>query len=238
MTNFSIFTMKQIINKIFFNRFFAVLFIKPVLRLHSLCYRAASKYAIILNNGRHPKHEILRYEQWFSDNIEDSWVVLDIGSNTGLLPLELAKRAAYVYGIEIDSKMTNTAKTCNAHHNIEYICADATKYDYDLSRQINCVVLSNILEHLDNRTDFLKKIIDKINWDDENNKNFLIRVPTIDREWIVLYKKQLNLEYRLDRTHTIEYTLETLKRELNQAGLKINKTRICFGEIYAVCEAI
>ena len=75
-------------------------------------------------------------------------------------------------------------------------------------------------------------------WDDENHKNFLLRVPMIDRDWTVAYKKGLNLEYRLDKTHYIEYTLKTLKQELNQAGLKISKTRICFGEICAVCEAI
>jgi SAM-dependent methyltransferase len=230
--------MRPIINKIFFNRFFATLFIKSVLRLHSLCYHIAAKYAIILNNGRHPKHNILQYKQWFSSNIKDGWVVLDIGSNTGLLPLALAQKADYVYGIEIDKNMTNIAKTRNARDNIEYICADATTYDYDLSRQVNCVVLSNILEHIDSRIDFLKNIINKIKWADENHKNFLLRVPMIDREWIVLYKKGLNLEYRLDKTHYIEYTLKTLKQELNQAGLKINKTRICFGEICAVCEAI
>lgn len=229
--------MRQIINKIFFNRFFAALFIKPVLRLHSLCYRIAAKYAIILNNGRHPKHDILQYKQWFSSNIKDGWVILDIGSNTGLLPLVLAQKAAYVYGIEIDKNMANTAKTRNARDNIEYICADATTYDYDLSRQVNCVVLSNILEHIDNRIDFLKNIINKIKWADENHKNFLLRVPMIDREWIVLYKKELGLEYRLDKTHCIEYTLKQFKDELAQAGIQIKKTKITFGEIYAVCEA-
>ena len=229
--------MRQIINKIFFNRFFAALFIKPVLRLHSLCYHIAAKYAIILNNGRHPKHNILQYKQWFSSNIKDGWVVLDIGSNTGLLSLALAQKAAYVYGIEIDKKMANTAQTRNARDNIEYICADATTYDYDLSRQVNCVVLSNILEHIDSRIDFLKNIINKIKWDDENHKNFLLRVPMIDREWIVLYKKELGLEYRLDKTHCTEYTLKQFKDELAQAGIQIKKTEIAFGEICAVCEA-
>jgi hypothetical protein len=62
----------------------------------------------------------------------------------------------------------------------------------------------------------------------------LIRVPMINRDWITLYKKELGLEYRLDKTHFIEYTLESFKKELEQASLKIDKFSIQFGEIWAV----
>ena len=42
----------------------------------------------------------------------------------------------------------------------------------------------------------------------------------VDRDWIALYKKEIGVEYRLDKTHYIEYTLDTFQAELKKAGLK------------------
>ena len=56
----------------------------------------------------------------------------------------------------------------------------------------------------------------------------------IDRDWITLYKRQMGVEYRLDKTHVIEYTFDGLVNELGEAGLGIDSYRIRYGEIYAV----
>lgn len=63
---------------------------------------------------------------------------------------------------------------------------------------------------------------------------FLIRVPMLNRCWIEVYKKELGLEYRLDKTHFIEYAFEGFKEELGNAGLHIQDYSIQFGEIWAV----
>jgi len=47
-------------------------------------------------------------------------------------------------------------------------------------------------------------------------------------------KKELGLEYRLDKTHFIEYTLESFQKELEKAGFKIYNYNIQFGEIWAI----
>jgi len=52
--------------------------------------------------------------------------------------------------------------------------------------------------------------------------------------WITLYKKELGVEWRLDKTHYIEYTLESFKKELEKAELNLEKYSIQFGEIWAV----
>lgn len=228
--------MRHFIKRAIFSKALAKLLIKPILRCHSICYNLAGQYAIILNGGVHPKHRILRYKEWFLENIHPGWTVLDIGSNTGMLSSMLAEKASFVYGIEADEKHVTIAKMQHARDNIEYICADATHYDYSSCRSINCVVLSNVLEHFEHRVDFLKKIICQIKWADENHKCFLLRVPIIDREWLVLYKKEQGLDYRLDPTHCIEYTLEQLKEELQQANITARQVNIRFGEIFAVCE--
>lgn len=65
---------------------------------------------------------------------------------------------------------------------------------------------------------------------------FLIRVPMLDRDWVTLYKKELGLEYRLDVTHFVEYTLNSFAKELEDAGLKMESYRVRYGEIYAVAK--
>ncbi len=56
----------------------------------------------------------------------------------------------------------------------------------------------------------------------------------INRDWITLYKRELGLEYRLDKTHFIEYTLKSFEDELKKADLRLIKYSIQFGEIWAI----
>ena len=228
--------MKSIIKKFFNNKLLAKLLIRSILKMHSISYKLAGRFAVILNNGIHPKHHIIKYKEWFLENIEPGWVVLDIGSNTGMLPVLLAEKAEKVYGIEINEKHVQKAKAKNKKDNIEYICADATTYDYDSCQPIDCVTMSNVLEHIKDRVAFLTKISNQIKWNDEENKRFLIRVPAIDREWIVLYKKEMGLDHRLDPAHHVEYTLDQLKEELSRANISVSRVDRRFGEIFALCE--
>ncbi len=222
---------------LFYNRLTAKLAVGAVLRGHNLCYKLAGRFASVLNGGVHPKHGILKYKEWFLDNIESGWIVVDFGCNTGMLPFMLAEKAAFVYGIEINEEYISIARTRYARDNIEYICADATTYSYASCKPVNCVTMSNVLEHIENRVDFLKRIIRQVNWANDNDKRFLFRVPQIDREWLVLYKKEMGVESRLDPTHYVEYTLESFTKEMDEAGIRIINANIRFAEIYAVCEA-
>jgi SAM-dependent methyltransferase len=61
----------------------------------------------------------------------------------------------------------------------------------------------------------------------------LIRVPLYDRDWRVPLKQELGIEWRLDPTHEIEYTLESFAQEMNEARLKIIHQEIHWGEIWA-----
>ena len=228
--------MKRLIKSILFNKVIAKVAIKSILRCHTFSYKLASRYAIILSNDVHPKHHILRYMEWFLDNIEQGWTVLDVGSNTGMMACMFTQKAKFVYGIEIDQEHIHNAQKRHCNNNIEYICADATTYDYSGCKPVNCITISNTLEHIDNRVDFLKQIIAKVNWADDDRRFFLFRVPMFNREWIVPYKKQLGVEYRLDLSHHTEYTLESFQDELGQADIKIENYEIRFGEIYAICK--
>lgn len=225
--------MKELIKKLIYNKLVAKLILRNILRIHTLSYRLSGIYSSIINDGSHPKHKIIDYFTWYLDNINTNDIIVDIGCNKGYMANIMSQKAKQVYGIEILNEFVEHANKNYKSDNLIFYCADATKFDYkDLTHIPTVFTLSNVLEHIDNRVQFLKDIQKNL----RSEVKFLIRVPMIDREWIVLYKKQLGLEYRLDKTHFIEYTLEKFKQEINASGLIIENYHIKWGELYAICK--
>lgn len=224
----------KMIKKFFINTFTANLAIKWVLMLHSWCYKLAGRFGTILNHGFHPKIDIMGYKQWFVDNTRPSDVVLDVGSHIGDMASALADKVSFVYGIEVEKKYFVKSQEMVQKANIEFILGDATSFDFSKCRPITCVTLSNILEHIKDRVEFLRRIMSNVPWAN-SEKKILIRVPLIERDWITIYKKQMGLSWKLDPTHFTEYTFHEFKQELDQAGINILNFRICFGEIWAIC---
>jgi len=227
---------QTILKKILFNRITALLLSKFMLKLHNLTYKLSAIFLTILNGGVHPKHNIIQYEKWFYGNIKKDDVVIDIGCNTGLVVEYLSNKAEYVYGIEINQSLVDQANLNINKPNVKFFCFDATTYDYSECRDITVVTLSNVLEHIERRVEFLKNIIKQIPWGRGVQKKILIRVPMVDRDWITIYKKQIGAEYRLDKTHYTEYTYIQLKDELNKSNIEILSHHIQYGELYAVCK--
>jgi 2-polyprenyl-3-methyl-5-hydroxy-6-metoxy-1,4-benzoquinol methylase len=202
-----------------------LIIIKILLILDNRIYRNISKYVTAAGRGIHPKHRLMNYHDFFLVNIGPHDVVLDVGCGNGLVTYDVAKKARIVVGIDIDSDKIRDAKKNFLLDNIKYICGDITSWPF--KQRFDVVILSNVLEHIKNRIKFLEKI-------KRLGRKFLIRVPMLNRSWLVLYKKEIGIEYRLDKTHSIEYTMESFTGELEEAGLKIDKYTIQFGEIWAV----
>jgi len=199
---------------------------KLALMLHNFSYKFSTKFAVkIEEDGLHPKHRLSNYHQFFIENINEDDKVLDIGCGNGALTFDLAKKAKEILGIDMNRENIEKATKIYSAPNIEYIIGDATKYNF--SERFDVIVLSNILEHVKDRVEFLKKIKKKA-------AKILIRVPMINRDWITLYKKELGTEWRLDKTHYVEYTLDSLKNELTRAGLILESYSIQFGETWAI----
>lgn len=200
--------------------------LKIILRAHSFTYRLASFLAQKVEENRlHPKHRLTNYHKFFVDNLTPVDTVLDIGCGNGALAYDLSKKAKKIVGIDLNRGNIEVAKEKYSAPNIEYIVGDVTK---DLPNgNFNVILLSNVLEHIEKRVEFLSSLKEK-------GSKFLIRVPMLNRSWIDLYKKELELEYRLDKTHFVEYTFESFKEELDRAGLRVLNYSIQFGEIWAV----
>ncbi|MFX0204605.1 MAG: class I SAM-dependent methyltransferase [Candidatus Hodarchaeota archaeon] len=206
------------------NEIFLIL-AKIALSLHNLSYRLSTKFAIKAEGGLHPKHRIMNYHKFFLDKVNEGDEVLDIGCGNGALAFDLAQKAKLVVGIDVNKENIQVARSKYGLENIQYTVGDATK-DLD-DEKFDVIVLSNVLEHLENREGSLDKI-------KKLSPKTLIRVPMMNRDWITLYKREKGIQSRLGQTHLTELTLESYKKELRKAGFNLERYLVHFREIWAV----
>lgn len=199
--------------------------IKTLIYIHNFCYRYIGIFAQKLEKSIHPKHRLMKYHLFFVNNINSGDKVLDIGCGNGYLTYDISQKAKKVVAVDLDRKNIELAKKIFFRQNITYLVGDGTRLN--LKEKFDVVVLSNILEHIEDRHSFLSRIYALA-------EKFLIRVPMVNRDWLTYYKKELGCNYLLDPTHKIEYTLETLEKEMAEVGLKVKSWSIQFGETWAV----
>jgi hypothetical protein len=138
----------------------------------------------------------------------------------------IADKGAWVTGIDMDIENIHLAKSRYGDGGIQFLHGDATR---DLpSGRFDVVVLSNVLEHIENRNDFIGKIQASAQPD-----RYLIRVPMITRDWSVAMKRELGLPYYSDPGHYVEYTPESFKVEMDDAAMDLCLMVVNWGEIWA-----
>lgn len=211
----------------FINLFPSEKVLKLLFRLDRWLYFLEGQIASAYGNGIHPKHRLMHYHDFFVSRILPGERVLDIGSNNGAVSFDVAEKAkAYVVGIEINPTNVALAKKLHPHPQIEYRLGNVLT---DLAEEhFDAVILSNVLEHLPERPTLLRKIQQLT-----HPSRILIRVPLFERDWRVPLKRELGVEWRLDPSHEIEYTLEAFSDEMAAAGLKITHIEVRWGEIWA-----
>jgi 2-polyprenyl-3-methyl-5-hydroxy-6-metoxy-1,4-benzoquinol methylase len=206
--------------------------LRMLFRLDAELYSLQGKTAVAYGNGTHPKHRHLNYHDFFVQRIQSSQHVLDIGCGIGAVAFDIAQKAgAQVVGIDFSERNILQARAMYAHPSVEYRIGDALQ---ELpGERFNVVILSNVLEHLPERGDFLRKVQQVI-----KPEYILIRVPLFERDWRVPLKKELEVEWRLDPTHETEYTLESFEEEISSAGLRVAHLEVRWGEIWAQVSSI
>ena len=189
--------------------------------------------ALKYGEGIHPKHKLTDYHQFFIDRINNGENVLDVGCGNGSVAISLATELShsFITGIDINKKNIEFAKEKQKESNLKnlnFIHGDIEEHPEIIS---DVVILSNVLEHIDNRILFLRNI-QKLS----GANTFLIRVPYFKRDWQIAFRKKLGMYYFSDNDHKIEHTLEELKKELGNANLIMKETKTVWGEIWTKCE--
>lgn len=202
---------------------------KNLLGLHDNLLWDIDQCAIRYEKGIHPKHRLTNYHRFFVERLHDGDRVLDIGCGIGVLASSMAESGADVTAIDINADHITSARRKYSRSGVNFINGDATK---DLpNEKFDIVVLSNVLEHIEDRSGLLMSLNATF-----TPRSFLIRVPMINRDWIVPFKKELGMPYFCDPTHCIEYTFDDFCQEMKSAGLVISSYEIKWGEIWAVIQ--
>ena len=182
--------------------------------------------AIRYGNGIHPKHWLMKYHEFFTSHLREGERVLDVGCGYGALADSMAQGGAIVYGIDFNSDSIAQARQRYTNPNLHFIVGDIT--DTVLPEDVETIVMSNVLEHIEKR----QSLLDRLNRE-LSPRRFLIRVPMINRDWVVPFRIELGLPYFADPTHFIEYTREIFEDEMHQSGLEVVSYEVKWGEIYA-----
>lgn len=223
--------MTNFLKKILFKPWIARIIVRSLAWIHQRSYAYIGSFATAIEKGLHPKHRIITYHDFFVKNVDRWDRVLDIGCGNGFLLKKVAEKTrADAIGVDISEKNVVSARANLIDFpNVDIVHSDI--WDFDHSKKIEVIILSNVLEHLDNREELLKQLNKKF-----KPKRFLIRVPMFERDWLVAYKKEIGIEYRLDPTHRLEYTENEFIREMSKAGLEIKMMIFKWGEIMTVVE--
>ena len=201
--------------------------LKLLFSLDALLYQVQGQMAVAYDGGIHTKHRHMKYHDFFTNRINKDDRVIDIGCGIGAVAFDVAEKSgAQVLGIDFNESSIKTARERYKHPYLEFRVGDALETIPE--EKFSVVILSNVLEHLSGRPAFLRRVQDTL-----QPQRILIRVPLFERDWRVPLKKELGVEWRLDPTHEIEYTIETFIEEIKSAGLRIMYLEVRWGEIWA-----
>ncbi len=186
--------------------------------------------AMALGGGEHPKHRLMRYHDFFVARIPAGARVLDIGCGYGAVARSIARgvEGAEVVAMDLSAARIAQAEAADNPANLRFVQGDALA---DLPPGAwDTVVLSNVLEHIDGRVDFLRRLRQRV-----GPRQILVRVPLFERNWQIPLRRELGVGYFSDPEHFIEHTVDEFAAEMAAAGLEIVERRTLWGEIWAAC---
>lgn len=180
---------------------------------------------------RPEQHPFRKYSFRFMDeNIPENSTILDFGSNYGVISCHLSNRAKRVVGIDHDPDAINSAKLNYNAENLEFIQTDAFEYLNKNEKEFDVLILSHILEHLDNREEFLNRY-------KRFFKFIYIELPDFDKNYLNHYRKEIGDELiYTDNDHVVEFDRDELLTLLEKCNIKVRVSEYRFGLIKLWCE--
>ncbi|MEM6630819.1 MAG: class I SAM-dependent methyltransferase [Bacteroidota bacterium] len=155
--------------------------------------------------------------------VEPNDIVLDLGCKYGYIAYSLSQKAQKVVGIDFDVEAIEKAKQTYPRENLHFQSGEAIAYLDSQEETFTCLILSHILEHLDDPKAFLQEIATRFN-------KIYIEIPDFDANFLNHYRK--NVKSKLiytDIDHINEFDREDIKKIIEAAGLRITYSEYIFG---------
>jgi len=175
----------------------------------------------VFNEDSHPvrTHSI----DYLKSRISSEHKVLDLGCKYGEISFALSHIAREVVGIDYSASSIQIAKKKHQNENLSFLEADAKEYLANTNEKFDVLILSHIIEHLDEVEKFLGDFIPYF-------KYVYVEVPDFNKTYLNEYRKLLDqkLIYS-DTDHVSEFDRFELIEILENAGLQILDATFAFG---------
>lgn len=178
-------------------------------------------------------HNSINYHEYFSRRVKDGSKIIDVVYEKGILTLNIAKKLTENLIIRVDINENNIfiANDLIENANLSNLIYINGDINYQKYIKVYFVIVLNILDHIKNRTKFLKNIQEI-----SNSKFFLIRVLNLEKYWQIAMRNELGIYYFSDIAYKLEHEVDQFKKDLNKAGLIKNEIIKVWWEIWASCK--
>jgi SAM-dependent methyltransferase len=195
---------------------------KLYLNLEWIFERFAHEYSFKnYTPGGHPVR--LHTKKILLDFIKEDQTVLDLGCYGGDMSVYLADKAKLVVGVDYNQNAIDLANKRYRKDNLKFICADAFEYLKNTEVKFDILIMSHILEHLDEPELFLKQYAPFF-------KYVYIELPDFEKSFLNQYRKDLNLKLvYTDDDHVSEFDREELETVIKKCGLTIVRAEYIYG---------
>jgi len=156
-------------------------------------------------------------------HLRSDHTVLDLGCKYGVITAAIAPRVKQVVAIDHDAAAIAIAGRDNARPNVEYVHADALAYLSTSQQSFDVLLLSHILEHLDQPAAFLRSFAPFF-------RQVYIELPDFEADFFGHYRSALGstLNYT-DADHVSEFDREELAEIVASSGLEVVDSEFRFG---------
>jgi ubiquinone/menaquinone biosynthesis C-methylase UbiE len=149
--------------------------------------------------------------------------VLDLGCKYGDIAYILAEKAKKVVGIDFNAVAIETAKTLYAKSNLVFEVGDALHFLEKNTEKFDVLILSHILEHLDNPKELIIDFKPFVEY-------MYIEVPDFDKSYLNHYRKDFKFDLiYTDTDHVAEYDRIDMVQLLKECKLEIIASEYRFG---------
>ncbi len=156
-------------------------------------------------------------------HVSPDMAVLDLGCKYGDTAVVLAERAGRVVGVDHDGGAIAEARRRHQRPNLEFQHEDALEYLTKQHTRFDLLVLSHILEHIDEPAKFLSRFKDHFQF-------IYIELPDFDKSYLNHYRLDLGKKLiYTDDDHVSEFDREELQALLSSLGIKVINAEYRFG---------
>ncbi len=147
--------------------------------------------------------------------IEPEHSVLDLGCATGEMSFWASEKAKKVTGIDYNPVHIDFAKENYKRENLYFHCIEAHEYLSNTEEKFDVLILENVLEHLDNPSEFIGKFSKFFEY-------VYIELPDFDKNYLNHYRKDLNLSLiYTDTDHVSEFDRFDMVRLIEDNNLSV-----------------